>query len=276
APRHVHQGAAGVTGIDGGIGLDEHLGVRFRHLGTAEGGDDAAGHGLANAEGIADRQYQIADFGAVGVLKFEEGEATLAALDLEHGQVRLLVLKHDLGVEFTPVRQGNLDFGRAADLDHVRVGDDDAVRMHDDAGTERVLDPLLRQPEALTQQPPEQRILGEGGDEGLDPRPYVDVDHRRGGLLYDRSKGVLRRLARRRRLAALRLGWARRDQRQRDQAQEDTPMGARRTAHSAALLHDFWRVPDFWRALCRQYRARPTAFEARRGRAHRVPARAGY
>ena len=152
---HVHQGAAGIAGIDGRIGLDEHLGFRLGDLRAAKRRNDAAGYRLADAEGIADGQHQIAHFGAVGILKLEVGKAPLGALDLEHGKVRLFVLQHDLGVEFAPVRQSHFDLGGAADLHHMRVGDDDAVGVHDHAGAQRVLNALLRQAETLAEQPAE-------------------------------------------------------------------------------------------------------------------------
>ena len=55
-----HQRAAGIAGIDGGVGLDEELIVAGADLGARQRRDDAHGHGLADAEGIADRQHQVA------------------------------------------------------------------------------------------------------------------------------------------------------------------------------------------------------------------------
>src|SRR5262249_16917167 len=51
-----------VTGIDGCVGLDEILVVEAHSAATARGTNDPSGHGLANAERIADRQHNITDF----------------------------------------------------------------------------------------------------------------------------------------------------------------------------------------------------------------------
>ena len=63
----VHQRAAGIARIDGGIRLDEILvmrvGIGFveRETAAPQPADDAHGDGLAHAEGIADGQYDVAD-----------------------------------------------------------------------------------------------------------------------------------------------------------------------------------------------------------------------
>ena len=97
-------------------------------LGARQRRDDAAGHGLPDAERIADRQHQVADLQRVGVLELEIGEAPVAAFHPQHGDVGVLVLQDDLGVELAPVGERDADLGRAAHLDDVVVGDDDAVR----------------------------------------------------------------------------------------------------------------------------------------------------
>ncbi len=64
----VEQRAAGVAGIDGGVGLD---GVFDRGAGRAadgaDGADDAAGHGAGEAEGIADGVDLLADDEVAGI-----------------------------------------------------------------------------------------------------------------------------------------------------------------------------------------------------------------
>ena len=67
SPLEVHERAAGVAGVDRRVGLDEVL-VAFRvDAGAAERADDAGGDGVAEAERIADRDDEIADFGAIGI-----------------------------------------------------------------------------------------------------------------------------------------------------------------------------------------------------------------
>ena len=60
-PAGVDQRAAGVAGVDRGVGLDEVLEGVDAEAGAAERRDDAAGHRLADAEGIADREHHVAD-----------------------------------------------------------------------------------------------------------------------------------------------------------------------------------------------------------------------
>ena len=61
------QGAAGIAWINRGIGLDEELIIAGRDLGAGKCGDDAHGDGLADPEGIADRQHQVTDLDLVAV-----------------------------------------------------------------------------------------------------------------------------------------------------------------------------------------------------------------
>src|ERR1700748_3503138 len=60
-PGHVDQRAAGIAGVDRGIGLDEELVVGDADLRARQGRDDAVRHRLADAEGIADRDHDVTD-----------------------------------------------------------------------------------------------------------------------------------------------------------------------------------------------------------------------
>ena len=71
--------------------------------------DDAARHGLADAERIADGEHEIAHFETVGVGELDDGELSALGVEAEHGKVGVLVLEHDLGRELAPVRQGHGD-----------------------------------------------------------------------------------------------------------------------------------------------------------------------
>ena len=75
----IDQRAAGIAGIDGGIGLDEELIVGDADLGARQRRDDAVGHGLPDAERIADREHHVADLQRVGIGEFERGKALAAA-----------------------------------------------------------------------------------------------------------------------------------------------------------------------------------------------------
>ena len=176
------------------------------YLGAGQRRDDAAGHGLADAERIADRQHLVAHLDRVGVLELQIGETAIAALDPQHRDVGLVVLLHDLGIELAPVGERDANLGRPADLDDMSVGDDDPLGGNDHAGPQRVLDALLRHAEALAEEAAEQRVVGEGRHECGHARAHVDVDDGGCSLLDDRREGVLRGLTRGRRLLALGRG----------------------------------------------------------------------
>ena len=57
----IHQRAAGIAGIDGGVGLDEVLVAVGVDAGAAERADDARGHRVLQAERIADGDHIVAD-----------------------------------------------------------------------------------------------------------------------------------------------------------------------------------------------------------------------
>ena len=67
----IDERAAGIAGIDGGIGLDEELVVGDADLGTRHRRDDAVGHGLADAERIADGEHEVADLQRVGIAEVD-------------------------------------------------------------------------------------------------------------------------------------------------------------------------------------------------------------
>ena len=62
---HVDQRAAGIARIDRGVGLDEEPEVGNAAVRPRQRRDDAAGHRLADAEGIADGEHQVADLDGV-------------------------------------------------------------------------------------------------------------------------------------------------------------------------------------------------------------------
>ena len=90
---HVDERTARVAGVDGGVRLDEHLRGGPGDLGAGQRRDDAAGHGLPDAERIADGEHHVAHLERVGVLELEMREAPVAALDPEHGDIGLVVLR---------------------------------------------------------------------------------------------------------------------------------------------------------------------------------------
>ena len=108
----IDQRAAGIAGIDGGVGLDEELIVADADLCARDRRDDAVRHGLADAERIADREHQVADLQLVGIAEVEHREALVGALEAQHGEIAALVLEHDLGLELALVGERDLDLAR--------------------------------------------------------------------------------------------------------------------------------------------------------------------
>ena len=125
-PFHVDQRAARVARIDRRVGLDEEVQVADADPGARLGGDDAAGHGLADAERIADGQHQVAHLDRVGIAEVDEGQAFAAGIDLEHGEVGPLVGAQQTGGELALVGEHDGDLVGAGD--HVVVGHDGALR----------------------------------------------------------------------------------------------------------------------------------------------------
>ena len=68
----IDQRAAGIARIDRRVGLDEELIVGDADLRARQRRDDAVGHGLPDAERIADGEHDVADFERVGIGEFEK------------------------------------------------------------------------------------------------------------------------------------------------------------------------------------------------------------
>ena len=85
---HVEQAAAGVAGVNGGIGLQK-TGHRAAIRGlkvTILRGDDAGGHGLTIAQGVADGDDLIADLNCIGISEGCDADRAQCVT----GQIRLL------------------------------------------------------------------------------------------------------------------------------------------------------------------------------------------
>ena len=183
-----HQRAAGISGIDGGVGLDEEAVVGDADLRARQRRDDAERHGLPDAEGITDREHDVADLEFVGVGEGERRQALGAGVDLQHGEVRALVGPQDLRRELAPVGEDHLDLVGARD--DVVVRDHDARGVDDHAGAERVLDPPRR---LVGEELAEARV---GHHPGRDVASRVDVHHRRRRASHHGREGKLDVLAR--------------------------------------------------------------------------------
>src|SRR4051794_23403777 len=130
----VEQRAAGVTGVDRGVGLQDVVdreAVRRGDL-PLQRGDHAGGERAVEAERVADRVRGVADLDGARVTQRERLE--VGGADLQQREIGRGVLAHELGRERLAVADLRLDLAVGA-LDHVGVGDDVAVIGDDEART---------------------------------------------------------------------------------------------------------------------------------------------
>ena len=145
----------------------------------AGGADDAHGHGLADAERVADGQRDVADADVVGTPDGDRRQ--VFQVDFQHREVSLRVAADHPRQGFPAVLERHHDLVGAAG--HVVVGQDVAFRAHDHAGAEARFHALLLgrviAEEATELRIFEQRMVGFVDDFG-----GVQVHHRRRGGGY--------------------------------------------------------------------------------------------
>ena len=190
---HVDQRAAGIARIDRGVGLDEILVLRLVAGHMGEGRDDAAGHRLADAEGVADGQHQVADLDLIGI-----GEARCVGRFVPAPVIFSTARSERWSL--STISAGNSRLSDSATLTSsacsmtwklVTIRPDG---IDDDAGAERPLDALARLTAAeIAEEAAEERIGEERRGLLLDHARGVDVDHRRRDLLDHRGEGKLHR-----------------------------------------------------------------------------------
>lgn len=173
----VDERAAGIAGVDGGVGLDEILVVHDAHAAAALGTDDAHGDGLPDAEGVADGKGHIAHFDLVAVGEGDRGG--VAFFDFDDGDVGLRVCADEAGLVggFIAVER-NEDLVGAGDDMVVRK--DVAIARDDDAGAEGLLTAFLRDLLEWNSEKWIEGVLEEDGSAGACGFIGVDVDDRRG------------------------------------------------------------------------------------------------
>ncbi len=168
------QRAARIAGVDRGVGLDEVL-VAFRvDPRPPERRDDAARHGLAEAEGIADGDDEIAHQQFLGIAKGHLGQ--VLGVDPEHRDVGGRIAADQLGLEAPVVAKGDADL--VGILDHVAVGQHEAVPGIDDDARARAHLALRRQAPGRRQERLEERVAEERRHLRRTFRDHGDVDHR--------------------------------------------------------------------------------------------------
>jgi hypothetical protein len=137
----VDQRSAGVAGVDRSIGLDEILITLNAQARAAQGADDPGGHGLPEAERIADGDHEVADTQAVGIGQRQSGQVAAGHLDYRH--VAFRIGTDHLGFEPATVVEGDHD-GVSA-VDDVVIGDDETpTRVHYHSGADALRPALAR------------------------------------------------------------------------------------------------------------------------------------
>ncbi len=134
-PGRIEQRAAGVAGVDSGVGLDQVIDGRpapFAVEGAVERRDDAGGERPVQSEGIADSEHFLPDLEVGTGAHRHSGRALEADADLEHGDVVLGAGAHQRSLIIATV--GQFDRGRRCPLDDVEVGHHVAGIVPDEAG----------------------------------------------------------------------------------------------------------------------------------------------
>src|SRR5699024_686831 len=128
---NVEQGAAGVAGVDGGGDLDHVKGGTLHVDLAVHAGDNALGHGEGQlTQGVADGKDLIPHLEVSGAAEGDRGQGVLAGIDLQHGQIVVLVSADDFSGVGAAVVEGDFHIrARRAETfaDYVVVGDDVAV-----------------------------------------------------------------------------------------------------------------------------------------------------
>ena len=170
----INQSAAGVAGVDGGVGLDEVFHaerVRYDIQVAAQGADNSGGDGGTQAERRADRHHPLSDSDLVGVAHRRGGE--VFGVDLDDRHVRKRIRADQPGFELLVVIEDDCNLVRSAH--DVVVGQYISVRGHDNAGAESrtFLFPVPGPPEIGTKVKPGVHFLARHRN-GL---PRADRDH---------------------------------------------------------------------------------------------------
>jgi hypothetical protein len=152
----VHEGAARVARVDGGVGLNEVVVAALADEATL-GADDAGRDRVAQAEGIADREDPVADAQIVGIAEVHRRQLLAVGIDTDHGEIGLRIASDDLRLVLLVGRGLHDDL--VGILDDVIVGHDQAVGVDDETGSQAALLLLARLAEVALERFPELAIL---------------------------------------------------------------------------------------------------------------------
>ena len=133
---HVQERPAAVTGVDGGIRLQQpRAGIVALLIleGPVDAADDARGDGILEPQGIADGDDGLADHQGLHVGKPDSPEVP-GRLNPDQGEVIEGVDLDDLRLRHGAVAKHGVDGRRP--VHHVGIGDDEAGLVDDDAGAQ--------------------------------------------------------------------------------------------------------------------------------------------
>ena len=133
---HVEQGTAGVTVVDGGIGLDQVIIGGVLDI-PIERADDASGNRYAQAKGISGCEHLIADVQRVAVAPLRRRKRVVN-LHLDQRQVGDPRRVNGSARYNGAIIEFHSDFERV--LDHMVVGHDQARWIDDEARTDEIPD----------------------------------------------------------------------------------------------------------------------------------------
>ena len=187
---NVKQRPAGISGIDGGVGLNEVLIVGNTHVASTLGAHDTDGNRGIESERIANRDNPFSDAHGRRVTHGQRGQ--VITVNLDDGDLRFFIRPDTFCLEFSPILKLNHDLVGIAH--HMMVGQDISILADDEAGALPLLLETTGLSLAARRQPEktERIIVREGLPLSVHGHRLLrmDKDHRRRRLFRHRGKGV--------------------------------------------------------------------------------------
>jgi hypothetical protein len=147
------------------------------------------GDGLADPEGVADGEHEVAHLQGLGVAELQDVQIRCVA-QAQNRKVRAGIAQHDLGLELPPVGERDPDLRHP--LDDMVVRDHETGGIHDDAGPDRGGRATPRGAGVvLAEVAAEELLHGVRLPAALRPGGAVDVDDREARLAGDGGEGEL-------------------------------------------------------------------------------------
>ena len=115
----VDQRSTGITGVDGGIGLEKVV-AEFAGKKPFAGTDDPLGDRFLQSERIADGEHQLPDTHLLGIRKRQRPQ--ILSVDLQHGQIGLRIGPEQPCRKAARVAQAGQNF--IGSLDDMHIGHD--------------------------------------------------------------------------------------------------------------------------------------------------------